>query len=77
MSLNISAAMSSPSLPQYVVYDHNSFIADVGGYLGLFLGASIPSFYDIMVNFIGRITHNSGMAAKGRNGKSKIPCRVK
>ena len=45
MSLYISAAMSSPSLPQYVVYDHNSFIADVGGFLGLLLGHSIFSVY--------------------------------
>ena len=61
----------------FALYPTTDFIADVGGYLGLFLGASILSFYDIMVNFIGRITKSSGMAAKGRNGKSKIPCRVK
>ena len=37
--------MSSPLLLQYVVYDHDSFIADVGGFLGLLLGHSIFSVY--------------------------------
>ncbi len=32
-------------LKQYVIYDFNSFIADVGGYLGLMLGHSILSAY--------------------------------
>ena len=59
------------------LFSTTDFIADVGGYLGLFLGASILSFYDIMVNFIGRITKSSGMAAKGRNGKSENTYRVK
>ena len=31
---------------QYVVYDFNSFIADVGGYMGLLLGYSILGLYD-------------------------------
>ena len=26
---------------QYVLYDYNRLIADIGGYLGLFLGQSI------------------------------------
>ena len=31
---------------QYVIYDFNSFIADVGGFLGLLLGYSALSLYD-------------------------------
>ena len=31
---------------QYLIYDLNSFIADVGGYMGLLLGSSILSLYD-------------------------------
>ncbi len=30
---------------QYVVYDGNSFVADVGGYLGLLLGHSLLGIY--------------------------------
>ena len=39
---------------QYVLYDFNSFIADVGGFMGLLLGFSILSIYndvmDMLVN---------------------------
>ena len=31
---------------QYFIYDHNSFVADVGGYMGLLLGSSILSLFD-------------------------------
>ena len=31
---------------QYRIYDFNSFIADVGGYMGLLLGSSFLSLYD-------------------------------
>ncbi len=30
---------------QYVLYDFNAFIADIGGYLGLLLGHSLLSIY--------------------------------
>ena len=30
---------------EYIDYDFNDFIADVGGYLGLLLGHSVLSFY--------------------------------
>lgn len=33
---------------QYVIYDYSSFIADVGGYLGLLLGQSLYSSYLMM-----------------------------
>ncbi len=34
------------------VYDGDNLIADVGGYLGLLLGASIMSFYDAFVHVL-------------------------
>ena len=38
---------------QYIIYDMNGFIADVGGYLGLLLGQSIYGLYDIITNWLG------------------------
>ena len=35
---------------QYVVYDFNSFVADVGGFMGLLLGFSMLSIYDELTN---------------------------
>jgi hypothetical protein len=35
---------------QYLIYDNNSMIADIGGYLGLLLGYSILSLYNKMVD---------------------------
>ena len=31
----------------YYTYDWNSFVADVGGYMGLLLGHSLLSYYDV------------------------------
>ena len=39
---------------QYVVYDFNSFIADVGGFMGLLLGFSILSLYDELTKILKR-----------------------
>ena len=39
---------------QYVIYDFNSFIGDVGGFLGLLLGYSVLSLYGDMVGILGR-----------------------
>ena len=39
---------------QYVIYDFNSFIGDVGGFLGLLLGYSILSLYGDMVGILER-----------------------
>ena len=39
---------------QYVVYDFDSFIADVGGFMGLLLGFSILSLYDELENLLKR-----------------------
>ena len=32
---------------QYYTYDFNSYVSDFGGYLGLLLGYSIMSFFDM------------------------------
>ena len=32
---------------QYYTYDAKSFVADFGGFLGLLLGSSILTFYDL------------------------------
>ena len=44
----------------YLIYDFNSFIADVGGYMGLLLGSSILSLYDeierLINTFVSRTT---------------------
>ena len=37
---------------QYVVYDSDSFIADVGGFLGLLLGHSMLSLYQLGAQWI-------------------------
>ena len=41
--------MQSSLLLQYVIYDHRSLIADVGGYLGLLLGQSMYGLYQALV----------------------------
>jgi hypothetical protein len=40
---------------EYDTYDLNSFIADVGGYLGLCLGMSVISFYNIALVIANKI----------------------
>ena len=37
---------------EYLVYDFNNFIADIGGYLGLLLGHSILSVYSMSADWI-------------------------
>ena len=39
---------------QYVIYDFNSFIGDVGGFLGLLLGYSALSIYDALDSLLKR-----------------------
>ena len=46
--------MSYEEKKQYVVYDINSFIADVGGFMGLLLGFSILGLYDELANLLRR-----------------------
>ena len=38
---------------QYIVYDSNSFLADIGGFLGLVLGSSMLNLYDEVVGLLG------------------------
>ena len=40
---------------QYLIYDWDSFIADVGGFLGLLLGWSMYSLYQDMVDIVERV----------------------
>ena len=40
---------------QYLIYDWDSFIADIGGFLGLLLGCSMFSLYQDMVDMVGRV----------------------
>ena len=55
MSLTLQInEMSHEEKKQYVVYDINSFIADVGGFMGLLLGFSILSLYDELANLLRR-----------------------
>ena len=40
---------------QYIIYDVDSFIADVGGYMGLLLGSSLLSLFMAIENFLRKI----------------------
>ena len=44
---------------QYLIYDFNSFIADVGGYMGLLLGSSILSLFDEIESFLRTLLRSS------------------
>ena len=37
--------------PQYILYDWNAMVADIGGYLGLLLGHSAYSVFEMMVQW--------------------------
>ena len=39
---------------QYIIYDLDSFIADVGGFMGLLLGCSVLSLYSELEALLGR-----------------------
>jgi hypothetical protein len=56
---------------QYYVYGSDSFIADIGGYLGLCLGMSILTFFDGAVMLMVK---GVGWMRKGRKdvGKKKM-----
>ena len=43
---------------EYLVYDYNNFIADIGGYLGLLLGHSILSVYTMSADLITKPLRN-------------------
>ena len=40
---------------QYIIYDLNSFIADVGGYMGLLLGSSLLSLYKVLETIMRKV----------------------
>jgi hypothetical protein len=40
---------------QYVIYNYNSMIADIGGYLGLLMGYSLLSVYEMAVDWFDKI----------------------
>ena len=40
---------------QYKIYDTESFIADVGGYMGLLLGCSLLSLYKEVEGFLKKL----------------------
>ena len=39
---------------QYIIYDWNSLLADMGGYLGLLLGQSIFGMYHLITSWMNR-----------------------
>ena len=45
---------------QYVTYDYDSFIADVGGYLGLLLGYSVLSLFQDAAGIVEKIKFRLG-----------------
>ena len=60
---------------QYIIYDTNSFIADVGGYMGLLLGFSILSIYHEIEALLKRFMQLTLYLAKrniGRPQSSKV-----
>lgn len=53
--LKVSLAITGGSFgvkKQYVIYDLSSLISDIGGYLGLLLGQSLLTSYDMVLNWI-------------------------
>ena len=53
LSLNFKILdMTYEAREQYVIYDISSFIADVGGYMGLLLGFSLSSIYADVESFL-------------------------
>ena len=56
---------------EYYTYDRNSFISDVGGNLGLFLGMSILSLYDLCWKLLQRIFHRPAKMV-GKEGGSQL-----
>ena len=58
VTLTVHISMSDTSYVQeqeYIIYDVNSFIADVGGYMGLLLGCSILSLFDEVESVVKKL----------------------
>ena len=47
VKIGISTKGRFQEMEEYLIYDFNSFTADVGGYLGLLLGQSLYGIYQI------------------------------
>ena len=56
---------------QYLIYDWDSFIADVGGFLGLLLGWSMYSLYEDMATMVGKMK-NKIMPKTNKNQKFRM-----
>ncbi len=52
-------------------YTGNNFIADVGGYLGLLLGVSLYSVYDVLIMFVRKKTKKNGKCNKRSHFKKQ------
>ena len=57
---------------EYIIYDTDSFIADIGGYLGLLLGHSILSIYSTLV---GMLDKSKTCQNKSCCINLKVPCK--
>ena len=57
---------------QEFLYGANNFIADVGGYLGLLLGVSIFSFYQVLVSTFEKLLGKSKNKKTGSLSKIHI-----
>ena len=47
---------------EYYIYDHFSFLADCGGYIGLLLGSSCLSLYLVMAEWISKVVARNKIA---------------
>lgn len=50
---------SHEELEQYIIYDTDSFFADVGGYMGLLLGTSFISIYKGLEDLLKKLLYKS------------------
>ena len=48
---------------QFYIHDNANLLADLGGYLGLFLGYSLLGFYEPLMNLLGHLSKICSKAA--------------
>ena len=51
-------------LEEFLVHELSDLVADLGGYLGLLLGASLYTIYEVVEVFVERFRGSSGTARK-------------
>ena len=68
---------SYQEMEQYLLYDSNSFIADVGGFMGLLLGFSVFSIYNEIVDILLNRCHFGKIIGKKQNKKTKAKAEEK